>query len=129
MPIAMRADPDAGMNRFAEFPHHPLLRRAERFVTNPAVPVTLAGDGQGRRVAAIKGRDDLLGFSRDNALALLPARNGGEVFEVALPETFMPGAWMGARAALLASIQPLESEWVTSGSFSPTASPTGTLHD
>jgi molybdopterin molybdotransferase len=54
-----------------------------------AVPVTLTDDDQGRCVAsvvALEGRDDLLGFTRAEALALLPPRSGpwhgGEVVEV-----------------------------------------------
>jgi molybdopterin molybdotransferase len=60
-----------------------------------AVPVTLTDDGRGRRVASmvtLEGRDDLLGFARAEALALLPPRSGpwqgGEVVEVA---PFGPG--------------------------------------
>ena len=55
-----------------------------------AVPVTLADDDQGRRVATLvdlDGQDDLIGFARAEALALLPARSGpwhgGEVVEIA----------------------------------------------
>ena len=55
-----------------------------------AVPVTLADDDQGRRVASIvtlQGHDDLLGFARAEALALLPPRSGpwhgGEIVEIA----------------------------------------------
>jgi molybdopterin molybdotransferase len=55
-----------------------------------AVPVTLADDDQGRRVASIvplRGPDDLLGFARAQALALLPPESGpwegGEVVEIA----------------------------------------------
>lgn len=55
-----------------------------------AVPVTLTDDDRGRRVATVvtlEGRNDLLGFARAEALALLPPRSGpwhgGEVVEVA----------------------------------------------
>jgi molybdopterin molybdotransferase len=55
-----------------------------------AVPVSLTDDDSGRRVAtivALDGQDDLLGFARANALALLPPRSGpwrgGEVVRVA----------------------------------------------
>jgi molybdopterin molybdotransferase len=55
-----------------------------------AVPVTLADDDRGRRLATIvprRGPDDLLGFARAQALALLPPRSGpwhgGEVVELA----------------------------------------------
>jgi molybdopterin biosynthesis enzyme len=55
-----------------------------------AVPVTLEVDGQGRilsRPIDYRGKDDLFGFARAEALALLPARSGpwhgGEVVEVA----------------------------------------------
>jgi len=55
-----------------------------------AVPVTLADDDQGRRVATLvdlDGQDDLVGFARAEALALLPPRSGpwqgGEVVEIA----------------------------------------------
>jgi molybdopterin molybdotransferase len=62
------------------------------------VPVTLADDGQSRRVAsivALEGSDDLLGFSRADALALLPPGSGpwlgGELIEVVPLEPLMPG--------------------------------------
>jgi molybdopterin molybdotransferase len=55
-----------------------------------AVPVALADDDQGRRVAtvlALDDPDDLLGFARAEALALLPPRSGpwqgGEVVKIA----------------------------------------------
>jgi molybdopterin molybdotransferase len=55
-----------------------------------AVPVSLTDDSDGRRVATIvdlAGPDDLLGFARTSALALLPPRSGpwrgGEVVHVA----------------------------------------------
>jgi molybdopterin molybdotransferase len=55
-----------------------------------AVPVTLADDDQGRRIASIvplRGPDDLLGFGCAEALALLPRESGpwkgGEVVEIA----------------------------------------------
>jgi molybdopterin molybdotransferase len=55
-----------------------------------AVPVTLADDDQGRRVATLvdlDGQDDLVGFARAEALALLPPLSGpwhgGEVVEIA----------------------------------------------
>jgi molybdopterin molybdotransferase len=56
-----------------------------------AVPVTLAQDEHARLVAApvaYRGKDDLVGFARADALALLAARSGpwrgGEVVSVAL---------------------------------------------
>jgi molybdopterin molybdotransferase len=64
-----------------------------------AVPVTLADDDQGRRVAtlvALEDPDDLLGFARAEALALLPPRSGpwqgGEVFGIAPLGPSLPGA-------------------------------------
>jgi len=55
-----------------------------------AVPVTLAMDGRGRWLVApidYRGKEDLFGYARAEALALLPARSGpwhgGELVEVA----------------------------------------------
>jgi molybdopterin biosynthesis enzyme len=55
-----------------------------------AVPVTLGDDDQGRRIAravTLRSRDDLVGFARAEALALLPPGSGpwqgGEVVDIA----------------------------------------------
>jgi molybdopterin biosynthesis enzyme len=54
-----------------------------------AVPVRLSSDGGGRSWASpieYRGKDDLLGFAKADALAILPARSGpwsgGEIVEV-----------------------------------------------
>jgi molybdopterin biosynthesis enzyme len=64
-----------------------------------AVPVTLAvGDDARLRVTPVehRGKDDLVGFSRAEALALLPPRSGpwggGEVVQVMPLGAWPPGA-------------------------------------
>src|SRR5262249_10671108 len=63
-----------------------------------AIPVALADDDQGRPVATVvslDGPDDLMGFARASALALLPPRSGpwqgGEVVRITLLEPGLSG--------------------------------------